>query len=94
MTGEVFEALGYLALVGVFVLCMVLYNRMLNKKDKQLHLVYFDYTIKKMKDDNHKSICYDEEGKLQCVCKVGEIFEDFLNGMMDIHSNLKELKDN
>lgn len=34
MIGEVFEALGYAALVGVFVLCMVLYNSMLNKKDK------------------------------------------------------------
>jgi|GEM_PF-6670702 len=34
MTGDVFRAVGYVALMGIFVACMFIYNRMLNKKDK------------------------------------------------------------
>jgi|GEM_PF-3897533 len=42
----------------------------------------------------HKQICYDEQGKLECVCSAREILDDFLNNIMDIPTNLKELEKN
>ena len=90
----VLSAFGYVLLLAIAVVCLILYNDMINKKDQQVAFGSTTGIIIVMKDTNqkdidelpldfqsrvalmsrsllvkHKQICYDDEDKLECVCK-------------------------